>query len=364
VSREIRAALIEEAGGPFVVDTVTIDDPLPDEILVRLTAVGLCHTDLTVSRVWPAERLPMVFGHEGAGIVEAIGSAVTAVKPGDSVCLTFRSCGQCRMCTTGAPTYCEVPSLNNGGRADGTSALSRRGETVYSGFLGQSSFGTYAISYEANTIKVPADLDPTVAAPLGCGVQTGAGGVLNVLRPTAGDDLTVFGAGGVGMGAVMAAVASGCNVVVVDPVASRRDLAVGMGAAAVVDPTSVDDVPAAIRDLTSGGTPWVVETTGRPEVIASAVDAVSNRGHIALLGLGAPVTLDTRKWMTKGITMRGVLLGDSVPHVFIPRLVDLHARGLLPVERLVETFPFEEIGAAVAAAESGKVVKPVLVVDS
>lgn len=361
MSRAIRAAVVEEPGGPFLLDDLEIDDPRDDEILVRVAAVGVCHTDLSTRAVWPAARLPMVFGHEGTGVVEAVGSRVTRVAPGDSVVLTFRSCGTCERCVSGAPAYCQTPGLNSsGGRTDGTTALSRGGQPVRSGFFGQSSFASYAIAYESNTVRVPAGLDASIAAPLGCSVQTGAGAVLNVLRPRSGDSLTVFGGGGVGLSAVMAAVATGCETVVVDPVASRRDLALELGASAVVDPTS-DDAVTAVRDLTGGGTRHVVETTGRPDVVASAVQALTHQGQLAVLGIGAPVTFDTMSLMSKGITVRGVIEGDSVPHAFIPRLVDLHERGLLPVERLVREFAFDAIEDAVAAAHSGEVVKPVLV---
>lgn len=361
MSRAIRAAVVEEQGGPFVVGDVDIDEPRGDEILVRITAVGVCHTDLSTRAVWPAERLPMVFGHEGTGVVEAVGDKVTRIAPGDTVVLTFRSCGTCERCVSGEPAYCRTPGLNSsGGRTDGTSALSRGGQPVRSGFFGQSSFASYAIAYESNTVRVPAGLAPSVAAPLGCGVQTGAGAVLNVLRPRSGDSLTVFGGGGVGLSAVMAAVAAGCTTVVVDPVASRRQLALELGAAGVVDSAS-DDVVAAVRDLTGGGTRHVVDTTGRPEVIASAVDALVHRGQLAVLGIGGPITLDTMSVMSKGLTVRGVIEGDSVPHEFIPRLVDLHERGLLPVERLVTEFAFDRIEDAVGAARSGEAIKPVLI---
>jgi aryl-alcohol dehydrogenase len=363
MSRPVRAAVVEEPGGPFLVDDLEIDDPRGDEILVRITAVGVCHTDLSTRAVWPAERLPMVFGHEGTGVVEAVGDRVTRIAAGDTVVLTFRSCGTCEQCVSGAPAYCQTPGLNSsGGRSDGSSALSRSGRPVRAGFFGQSSFASYAISYESNTVRIPAGLAPSVAAPLGCGVQTGAGAVLNVLRPRGGDSLAVFGGGGVGLSAVIAAAAVGCRTVVVDPVASRRRLALELGAVGVVDPTA-DDAVTAVRDLTGGGARHVVDTTGRPDVLASALDALTHRGQLAVLGIGAPVTLDTMSLMSKGVTVRGVIEGDSVPHAFIPRLVDLHDRGLLPVERLVTEFPFDKIEDAVAAAHSGEVVKPVLVLE-
>ncbi|MFE1777216.1 alcohol dehydrogenase catalytic domain-containing protein, partial [Streptomyces sp. NPDC059008] len=211
----IQAALVESAGGPFTVHDVDIEEPRRDEILVRIAAAGICHTDLSTRQVWPPARLPMVFGHEGAGVVEAVGAEVTGVAVGDTVCLSYRSCGRCGNCGSAQSAYCEagIAALNaTGTRTDGSTPLSRDGERVFGNFFGQSSFASHAIAYESNCVKVPGDLDPVLAAPLGCGVQTGAGTVLNVLQPTAGSSLVVFGAGGVGLSAVMAAVSEGCSV--------------------------------------------------------------------------------------------------------------------------------------------------------
>lgn len=218
----IQAALVESPGGPFTIQDLDLDAPRPDEVLVRITAAGICHTDLSMRQIWPQERLPMVFGHEGAGFVEAVGDAVTTIVPGDAVCLTYRSCSSCEQCTTGGPAYCEhAGALNvSGSRPDGSTPLSRPdGTPVYGSFFGQSAFATHCLTYESNTIKVPAELPPIVAAPLGCSVQTGVGTVRNVLRPSPGTALAVFGAGSVGLSAVMAAVAEGCTVVAVDPIA-------------------------------------------------------------------------------------------------------------------------------------------------
>lgn len=361
MARRIQVALLEEVGGPFVVREADIDPPRGDEILVRLTAVGICHTDLSMRGRWPEQKLPMVFGHEGTGVVEDIGELVTDIALGDTVCLTYNSCGSCSQCRQGAAAYCETPGMNSGGtRQDGTSPLSRNGKPVFAGFFGQSSFATHAMSRRANTIRVADDISPSIVAPLGCGIQTGAGAVLNVLRPGLADYVVIFGAGGVGSSALMAAVASGCRAVVVDPVARRRDLAYELGATAVLD--SADrGIVAALRDLTDGGPQYVIDTTGRSDVIALGVDALRHRGELALVGIGAPATIDTMTVMAKGLTIRGVIEGDSVPSVFIPRLMDLHRSGVLPVEKLVREFPFADIEEGVKAMASGEVVKPVLV---
>ncbi|MBT2876272.1 alcohol dehydrogenase catalytic domain-containing protein, partial [Streptomyces sp. McG7] len=197
--RRIRAAVAETPGAPFVVGDLDLGEPRPDEVLVRMTAAGICHTDLGMRDTWPGGLTPMVFGHEGTGRVEAVGAKVRSVAPGERVCLTFASCGACEQCATGHPAYClHARSLNfSGGRADGTTPLTRGGTPVHGGFFGQSSFATYAVVRERGVVPVPADLPDEVAAPLGCSGQTGAGTVLNRLRPDPGASLVVTGAGGV-----------------------------------------------------------------------------------------------------------------------------------------------------------------------
>ncbi|MFC8536426.1 NAD(P)-dependent alcohol dehydrogenase [Streptomyces sp. NPDC057249] len=362
--RRVRAAVAEAPGAPFTVRDAVLDDPRHDEVLVRMTAAGLCHTDLGMRDTWPRRRTPMVFGHEGAGVVEAVGADVTGLTAGDHVCLTFASCGGCEQCAADHPAYClDAPVLNlSGGRADGTTPLSMGGAPLYAGFFGQSSFATYAVVRARGVVKVPPELPATVAAPLGCGGQTGAGTVLNRLRPPAGSALVVVGAGGVGLSALMAAVAVGCDpVVAVDPVASRLALATELGATAVLAPG--DGLVGTLRELTGGGAHHVVETTGRPEMIRRAVGALRPRGELALLGLGGEVSFDVRGLLAKGVRVHGVIEGDSDPGRFIPELVALHQRGRFPVDRLVTAFPFEEIGAAEAAMRNGSVVKPVLAFD-
>ncbi|WP_369221378.1 NAD(P)-dependent alcohol dehydrogenase [Streptomyces sp. R39] len=359
--RRVRAAVTEAPGAPFTVRDADLEDPRPCEVLVRMTAAGICHTDLRMRDTWPRQLLPMVFGHEGAGRVEAVGAEVTGVVPGDHVCLTFASCGACEQCAAGHPAYCHAARTLNlsGGRADGTSTLSLDGRPLHAGFFGQSSFATHAVVHERGVVKVPRGLPAAVAAPLGCSGQTGAGTVLNRLRPEPGSSLVVLGAGGVGLSALMAAVAVGCDpVVAVDPVAARRALATELGAKAALAPG--DGLVAALRDLTGGGAHHVVETTGRPETVRRAVGMLRPRGELALVGLGGEVTFDAMGLLAKGIRVHGVIEGDSDPGRFIRELIGLHGRGLLPLDRLVTTFPFEDIGAAVAAMGDGSVVKPVL----
>ncbi|MGW1064167.1 NAD(P)-dependent alcohol dehydrogenase [Streptomyces aureus] len=359
--RRVRVAVTEAPGAPFTVRDAELEEPRPDEVLVRMTAAGICHTDLAMRDTWPGRLTPMVFGHEGAGRVEAVGAGVTGLAPGDQVCLTFASCGSCEQCAQGHPAYCHEARARNlsGGRADGTTPLRLDGVPLRAGFFGQSSFATHAVVQARGVVRVPSGLPAAVAAPLGCGGQTGAGTVLNRLRPEPGSSLVVLGAGGVGLSALTAAVAAGCDpVVAVDPVASRRALATELGAKAALAPG--EGLVAALRDLTGGGAHHVVETTGRPETARQAVAALRPRGGLALVGLGDEVTFDVMSLLAKGVRVHGVIEGDSDPGRFIPELVGLYERGLFPLDRIVTPFPFEEIGAAVAAMRDGDVVKPVL----
>ncbi|MFI7166299.1 NAD(P)-dependent alcohol dehydrogenase [Rhodococcus erythropolis] len=361
---KVQAALVESTDGPFVINDVTIADPKPGEILVRITAAGICHTDLATKSMWPDIFSPMVFGHEGAGVVEAVGVGVSTVAVGNHVSLSYRSCGTCVQCSNGAAAYCsQFQQLNvSGGRGDGTSALTDSADNpVFSGFFGQSSFATYAISYETNTVKVPTDLPPAVAAPLGCSVQTGAGTVLNVLDVQNGESFALFGAGAVGLAAVMAAVAVGANpVVVVDPIAERRVIAEELGATHVIDPTTTTDVAAAIRDLT-GGVHTALDTTAIPAVINQAISALRPKGTCALVGIGAPdLTINASQIISTGITIRGVIEGDATPKEFIPRLVELYNEGKLPIEKLITEYKFSEIDGAATDAAAGKTIKPIL----
>ncbi|HLJ04079.1 MAG TPA: NAD(P)-dependent alcohol dehydrogenase [Solirubrobacteraceae bacterium] len=359
---KIIAALSASADAPFEIAEVELDDPRSNEVLVQIKAVGVCHSDLTMKAVWPAEISPIVLGHEGAGVVVAVGSDVTATRPGDNVVLSYNSCGACPECSRGYRPYCRNFRIHNGigTRPDGSSTMRRQGSTVYGSYFGQSSFASHALAYESNVVVVGDDIDLSLAAPLGCGIQTGAGTVLNVLRPAPDATLVVFGAGAVGLSALMAAGAIGVAVIAVDPVAERRALATRLGADAALDPAA-DDVVGAIHQLTGGGAPYAIDTTAKGAVINQAIAALAPRGTLAVLGIGIPeFALDMRGVISGGKTVRGVIEGDAVPHSFIPQLLALHADGELPIEELIRPYAFEDIDAAFADAASGVAIKPVL----
>jgi aryl-alcohol dehydrogenase len=359
---DARAAVLLVAGGDPRLAGVTIRPPVEDEVLVRIDAVGICHTDVSVAARWPARRLPMVFGHEGAGTVVDAGPLATAAR-GQQVVLTFASCGRCIDCADGRPAYCDRSTDLNmrGDRRDEASALRLDGEPVTGGFFGQSSFATHALSRPANTVVLTTALAPELAAPLACSVQTGVGTVLNALSAGPDDALVVFGAGAVGLSAVMGAKIAGCrSIVAVDPVPERLALAIVLGATATVDPTAVD-AAAAIGDLTGGGPNLAIDTTALPSVIATGMAVLRSCGTLALVGLGAlTAELPVGLVLAKGLRVRGVVEGDSDPHSFIPRLAELVGRGELPVDKLVTTFELTSFDEAWSAAKAGRVIKPVL----
>lgn len=357
------AVLSRDPAAPFTVEAVEIDGPRADEILVRVQATGICHTDL-VTRAAGAADHPVLLGHEGAGVVEAVGAAVTGVRPGDRVVLTFRHCGSCRNCRAERPAYClRAAKLNQfGARADGSARVTVAGTPVRDGFFGQSSFAAYALTAPDNTVVVDTEVEPAVLAPLGCGFLTGAGAVLNVLRPDRDARVAVYGAGAVGMAGVLAAVAAEvAELVVVEPSPARRALALELGATAALDPAADDIVPA-IRKLTDGGATHALDTTGSSRVLATAAAAAAIGGTVVAVGLGAGVPeIDLRDIVLGGKVVRGCLEGDAVPATFIPHLLELHAAGRFPIDRLITRYPHTEINVALAEQRAGTVVKPVLI---
>lgn len=366
MSTTTRAAVVESGGAPFTLSEVQLDEPGPNEALVRLVASGLCHTDLGVASGGLPFPLPGVLGHEGAGVVEAVGSSVTAVEPGDHVVLSFTSCGGCRNCRDGHPAYCAawLPlNLIGGRRADGSSTISRDGEPLGGHFFGQSSFAERALVDERSLVKVDADVPLESIAPLGCGVQTGVGAVWNVLKPRPGSTLVVLGAGAVGLSAVMAAALTpAAKVIAVDRVGERLSLAKELGATHTVNAGEAD-LGDAITELTDGqGADGIVETTGSVAVLRMGADALAARGTLVVVGappFGTEVALDVNG-LLPGKQIVGLTLGDNETQTVIPALVQLVKEGRLPLHRLISTYPFADIDQAVRDMSAGKTIKPVL----
>jgi aryl-alcohol dehydrogenase len=366
---QVTAAVARAPGADFTLEPVELDDPRPDEILVRIAAVGVCHTDLVAREGLMPFSMPAVLGHEGAGVVEKVGAEVTKVAPGDRVAITFRSCGQCERCRSGDPAYCySMPALNYiGMRPDGSKAIRQGEAAVSSNFFGQSSFATFALAYERNLIKLPADIPYAIAAPLGCGVQTGAGGIMLALACPKGSSVLITGAGAVGLAAVMGAKIQGCGVIIaLEPHAARRDLALELGATHVIDPAANPDLAAAVRAILPHGVDFAFDTTGRPEILEAIMAALAPKGVLGVVGIppaGAAMPGQLGNVLTFGQTVRGIIEGDSDPDAFLPELIAHWRAGRLPLEKLVRTFPFAEINAAIAAQHHGDCVKVVLTLD-
>lgn len=356
------AAVLRNSDGKFELEEVELGPLESDELLVKVVGAGLCHTDLLLRDPnFLAQTGPIILGHEGSGIVEAVGSAVRGVEVGDHVLMSFESCGRCRNCLAGSPSYCDEFMSRNltGRRADlSTGALDRNGNPVANRWFGQSSFATHAIATERNVVVVDKALPLELLGPLGCGLQTGAGSVLNEMKLAAGQSIAVFGAGGVGLAAVMAAKAAGArDIVVVDLVDSRLETAVEVGATRTVR----GDAPDLVEAIKNGGRglDFSFETTAVTSVITTAVSILDNPGKAVLVG-GGSGKLDIDPVLLAGKSVTYVLEGSSVPQVFLPQLVDLWQRGWFPFDKLVQTYTLDQINQAVEDSLSGKAIKPVL----
>jgi aryl-alcohol dehydrogenase len=361
----ITAAVVEELHGPFVVKDVELDEPGPGDVLVQVAATGFCHTDGIARDGDLPFPLPGVLGHEGAGTVVAVGEGVTGFREGQAVVLGWPYCGDCRNCVKGEPRYClRMAELVGGGhRLDGPSALrTTDGQPLASHFFGQSSFATYAMTTASSLVPVPEGLPVELMGPLACGLATGAGAVFNTLRPEPGSSIVVYGAGTVGLAAVMAARNSAATTIIaVDRHAGRLRLAADLGATHTVDATGTDPVQA-VQDICGGPADAALDCTGVISVVRQAIDSVGMLGTALLIG-GAPAGAEfsvehfSTLW---GKTIRGTLGGSGHGQALIAALMDLHAQGRFPFDRLVEYFPLEQIEDAVEASHSGAVVKPIL----
>jgi aryl-alcohol dehydrogenase len=361
----ITAAVTRGPDRDFTIETVTLDDPRDDEILVRVVGVGLCHTDLAF-KMSGSIAPPAVLGHEGSGIVERIGASVTKVEPGDRVAMTFRSCGECAHCLKGQPAYCyTMPQLNYAGvRTDGSKSIRCDDEEIAGNFFGQSSFATHALTYERNVVKVPEDVPLELVGPLGCGVQTGAGGVMRSLACEAGSSILIVGGGAVGLSAVMGAAIQGCStIIVLEPHESRRALALELGATHALDPKESTDLAAAVRAIVPIGVDYAFDTAGIPPVLQAVMACLAPHGVFGIVGIappGTPMPGDLMTAVTFGHTVKGIIEGDSDPDAFIPELIDHYRAGRLPFDRLIRTYPLAEINRAIADQHRGECVKVVL----
>jgi aryl-alcohol dehydrogenase len=360
---QITAAVLRDRAGAFALETVEQREPEHGEVRVRIAGAGICHTDeLPRTDALPIP-LPVIAGHEGSGVVEAVGPG-TSLAVGDHVVLSFDSCRTCDNCVDGHPSYCatffERNLFGTGLVETGHDVRDAGGEPVAARWFGQSSFASHALVAERNAVKVDADLPIELLGPLGCGVQTGAASILEALRVRAGSSVIVSGVGAVGLSAVMAArVAGAATIVAVDINPARLELATELGATATVDGRT-DDLTAALLAAT-GGAQYGLDTTGLPPVATAVLRALRPTGTLGLVGVQqGPISLEPMD-LSVGRNVMGILEGDAVPQTFLPRLISLWREGRFPFDRLVRTYPLAEINEAERAALAGEVVKPVLV---
>jgi aryl-alcohol dehydrogenase len=361
-------AVVNGPGAEFVLEEVDVDGPRADEVLVRIVATGLCHTDISLRDTLPAEMFPRVFGHEGAGVVAEVGADVTGIEVGDHVVLSLASCRACARCAAGLVGYCEQTLMLNylGNRSDGSTSYSRPAGAVYGHFFGQSSFARHAVALATSVVVVDEELDLTLVAPYGCGFMAGSGSVLNVAQPRSGDSVVVYGVGAVGLAAVAAARASGVETLVaVDLLPGRLEAAERLGAVPV-DPAGLGGATVVdrVKELTGGGASYAVETTAVPSVLKQAVQSLGVQGTLVVLGLDMSrpeFPVDAIDLLQNGKVVRGSVEGDSDPQEMVPRMLRMNAAGDLPLDDLVTTYPFTEINTAIADVLAGRVVKPVLV---
>lgn len=360
-----KAAVLHDHGAPFSIESLTLEDPRADEILVRIAATGICQTDAHVRHGHIPGPTPIVLGHEGAGVVEKVGAAVKSVAVGDHVVLSYHSCGNCEACWSGHPAYCDHAwPLNFGGaRLDGSNALhDHAGEPVHGHFFGQSSFATRVVAHERNVVKAPKDVPLELLAPLGCGLQTGASSVLTALKVTRGSSVVIFGVGAVGLAAVMAAkIAGAATIIAVDVNRERLALATDLGATETVVAGDPARVAGEINRITGRGASFILDTSGRAASLDAGAAALAPRGKFGSVafneGIDAPIQASA---LFMGKSLQGIIQGDALPQLFIPELIEHYKAGRFPIDRLVRVYDFDDIEQAFADSASGAAVKAVL----
>ncbi len=360
-------AAVSRTGRPApVIEALELEEPRADEVRVRVVASGICHTDLYChAGLGTPVPMPIVLGHEGAGVVEGVGSGVRELAVGDHVVLSGASCGQCPKCHAGRPTYCrDTMRLSFGGqRADGSSPLRRDGERIHGMFFAQSSFATHALAPERSAVKVPRELPLERLGPLGCGLITGAGSVLEAFRLRAGESIVIFGVGSVGLAAVMAArMAGAARIVAVDLMTERLALARELGASEAIRADAA--TASALREIEPYGFTYSFNTTSAPEIYTLATECLAAEGTAGFVTRPrGPWSPNMTTLLASGRKLQGILGGSAAPKVFIPLLIDAWRQGRFPFERLIGDFAFGQIGTAWQACTEGEVVKPVLRMD-
>ncbi|WP_010297288.1 NAD(P)-dependent alcohol dehydrogenase [Clostridium senegalense] len=361
---KIKAAVVNTKGGPFVFEEIDLAEPKDDELIVKVVASGICHTDEFGRQGGMNQKFPAVFGHEGAGIIEKVGAEVKNFQVGDHVVFSYGYCGNCAACRSGKPFYCDhYNEINFGGTAaDGKSRLSKNGEDIAM-FFAQSSFATHSVINSRSAIKIDKDVNLEIAAPLGCGIQTGAGTITNIIKPSINSTIAVLGMGAVGLSAIMAANMEHCKeIIAIGGNSKSLELAKELGATHTINRKEVDDIVKSIHEIVPGGVDYCIDTSGFGPMIEKAIKASSFNGSIFVLGssgiidsfnIGEDILMNMR-------TLRGTCEGECIAQVYIPEIIRMYKEGRFPIDKIITVYDFEDIEQAFKDSHDGKVIKPVI----
>ncbi|MFL5691085.1 MAG: zinc-binding dehydrogenase [Ktedonobacteraceae bacterium] len=367
----MKAAILEAPATDLVVDRIDIQEPRSGEVLVRLAASGVCHSDLHVVHGTQTTPLPSVLGHEGAGSVEAVGPNVMSVKVGDHVVLSWTPyCGRCVFCLSGQPNLCSMvaATMSKGTLMDGTSRLTRSGKPVYHySFI--SSFAEYAVVPESGCVVIEPNIPLDKAALVGCAVMTGVGAAINTARVQPGSVVAVMGAGGVGLNAIQGSrLAGAASIIAIDVNPTKLARARTFGATQVINSAKVNAL-AAVRELTKGiGADYTFEAVGRPETMRQCWEMARSGGTVVMIGIspeGSELSLPANRVVREERRLLGSFYGSARPHIDMPMILNLYMAGKLMLDELVtHRFSLEQINEAVHALESGEAIRPVIILDN
>jgi Zn-dependent alcohol dehydrogenase len=363
---KMKAAVLYEANIPLKVEKVSLDEPQVNEVLVKLVASGVCHSDLHFMKGEMYTPMPTVVGHEGAGIVEKVGPGVTSLVPGDHV-ITMVSfgCGRCRFCSEARPTLCveNLPVMAGSVLpVSGTTRLSK-GDQALHHLFGLACFAEYAVVHERSCVKIREDAPLDKVCLLGCGVATGIGAAINTAGVRPGESIVIWGAGGVGLSAIMGAKLAGAGkIIAVARNPKKLALAKKFGADYTVN-ASEDDPVAKVMELTGGGADYAIESAGKIEVMQQAYASIHNGGKCVVAGmapLGTAITIQSYEFLL-GKTITGTVQGDIRAQVDIPRYVDMFMDGKLPFDKMIsKIYTLDQVNEASAALEKGEVIRSVI----